>query len=86
MIDRGAKHLNMTSADDLVCTKSYLQTNIHVYILRLVTLDNVCPKKEFQPYVTGFLNPNNSSGMLWKTLTYLSSATEGDGLWIRSKS
>jgi hypothetical protein len=86
MIDRGAKHLNMTSADDLVCTKSYLQTNIHVYILRLVTLDNVCPKKVFQPYVPGFLNPNNSSGMLWKTLTYLSSATEGDGLWIRSKS
>jgi len=86
MIDRGAKHLNMTSADDLVSTKAYLQTNANGCILRLVTLDNACPKKEFQPYVPGFLNPNNSSGMLWKTLTYLSSATEGDGLWIRSKS
>ncbi len=54
----------MTSADDLVSTKAYLQTNAHGYVFCLVTLDNVCPKKEFQPYVPGFLNPNNSSGML----------------------
>jgi hypothetical protein len=64
MIDRGAKHLNMTSANDLVSTKPYLQTNAYGYVLCLVTLDNVRPKKEFQPYVPGFLNPNNSSGML----------------------
>lgn len=54
----------MTSADDLVSTKAYLQTNANGCVLHLVTLDNACPKKEFQPYVPGFLNPNNSSGML----------------------